>query len=460
MRQLFTALTMNTRNDDAIGRKYFQQQLQPQQISQGQNDDTEHDFFGKPKSEYQTVGLTLENAEMPTPNMPNIEQIRERQSSSINHEGLDRRIATIYVSNTLNLQAGSGLIEELTRIGEENGFSVQEIVTNNNIWVEDTTIRLHNGKVYIPNKAINVLDNVFMRDSGEGVISSRKHISNISQGAVAQRPNSADQYTNIIPEENRVYGLSYLEGGNVLNCRLADGSPGAIIGAESIDYTMRAMELEDTPENRETAKAQIAKDLELPETNITYIPQFDFHIDMWFRPLQNGVMAVPDFAGGINMLTEILESSDITPREKERLELLRDGLAVMEENTMPFITEAEASLRSSGYEIIKIPCFSVLESTYLKTVVDYNNGTLRTQKDLGKYNSAPKVNFMNGVGGTNDKGETYYMTNISDIPELNNRIAQYLKEQAGIDNVYFVHSNDVSARHDGFLDCVTQELSK
>jgi hypothetical protein len=443
MRQLFTALTMNNTRDDPVGRKYFQQQPQPQQLPKREDENNQYDFSGKPKPEYQTVGLTLENAEMPTFNMPDIKQIRESQPSSINHEGLDRRINTIYLSTSLAL---GRLPEELTRIGEENGFSVQRINTNGNIWVEDTTIRLHNGKVYIPNRSANILDNVPNGNGGEEIISSRKHISDVSQGAVAQQPDSTKQYIETIPEEQRVYGLSYLEGGNVLNCRLADGGPGAVIGAESIDYTMRAMELEDTPENREIAKKQIAKDLELPETSITYIPQFDFHIDMWFRPLQNGVMAIPDFAGGVSMITDILESPDITPEEKIRLENLKEGLLVMGESTKQFIGEAEESLRSAGYTIINIPCFSVLGSAYPTKNPSYALSRL-----------VPQVNFMNGVGGTNKEGKTYYITNTSDIPELDSRIKQYFREQVGIDNVYFVHSNHLLPRQGGF-DCVTQEM--
>jgi hypothetical protein len=433
MRQLFTTLAVK---DNIIRQEYFPKQSQLQQPPNTNNTDN---FFGEQKPEYKPVGLTIENADMPILNMPTIEQVVIEEQPSIRHEGLDRRINTIYISHMLNYQGRGKLRQELVKIGEENGFSVQGISTND-IWVEDHTIRLHNGKVYIPNRTVNIARNL-LYDNGNAIIGPRIHISDIPQGAVAQRPNSVNQYIDTIPEENRVYGLSYLEGGNVLNCRLADGSPGAVIGTESIDFTMRAMELEDTPENKEIAKAQIAKDLELPEANITYIPQFDFHIDMWFRPLQNGVMAVPDFSGGLSMLTEILASSDITSDEKIKLEILKDGLLVMEENTRQFITGAEENLHSAGYKTIKIPCFSVLESAYPK---DFN------------YKLVPQVNFMNGVGGTNAKGETYYITNTSDIPELNRRIEQYFKEQAHIDNIYFVHSNGLLPKQGGF-DCVTQE---
>jgi hypothetical protein len=420
MRQLYTALITNNRDSIAIRREF-----QPQQLLQNYHSD--NDFFGKQRTEYQTVGLTIAETKIPIFNMPDIEQITENQSS-IKHEGLDRIINTIYISSSLKVT----LAKELAQIGKENGFSVQQTDSGDNIWVEDTTIRLHNGKVYIPNTTPYLFyNNTFTRDYIE-IIKARKHISDSPQGAVAERRHTALPYINTIPIEQRVYGLSYLEGGNVLNCRLADGSPGAVIGTESIDYTMRAMQLEDTPENREIAKAQIAKDLELPEASITYIPQFDFHIDMWFRPLQNGVMAVPDFTGGINMLTEILKSPSITRDKKIELELLRESLVRMEKNTKQFITEAEENLRSAGYETIKIPCFSMLGSIH------------------------PQVNFMNGVGGTNKEGKTYYITNTSEIPGLDSRIEQYFKEQVGIDNVYFVHSNYLLSLYGG-LDCVTQE---
>ena len=62
------------------------------------------------------------------------------------------------------------------------------------------------------------------------------------------------------------------------------------------------MKLEDTPENIEIVKKQIAEDLGLKPENITYINQLDFHIDMFYRPLQDGVVAVPDYKEAIKIL--------------------------------------------------------------------------------------------------------------------------------------------------------------
>ena len=63
---------------------------------------------------------------------------------------------------------------------------------------------------------------------------------------------------------------------------------------------------------------------------------------------------------------------------------------------------------------------------------------------------------MNGIGGTSEKtGQTFFITNKSEYPELQNIIEQSLR-QAGIDKVYFVSTKEaLSAR--GGIDCLTQE---
>ena len=55
------------------------------------------------------------------------------------------------------------------------------------------------------------------------------------------------------------------------------------------------------------AKKQIASELGIKAENITYIPQFDFHIDMHYRPLNDSQMAVPDYEAGINILKEFVQ---------------------------------------------------------------------------------------------------------------------------------------------------------
>ncbi|MDR1168525.1 MAG: hypothetical protein LBK53_06535 [Heliobacteriaceae bacterium] len=354
---------------------------------------------------------------------------KPRTTQSISSEGLERKINTITVTSNVE-ETAPGTIEELKRIGEEVGFTVQTADTYD-IWLEDPYIRRHDGKVLVSDLTKN--NKYAFRSQANAVSELRGNISTGVQGRVSEGSNYKE-YIKLIPDEDRVVGKSYLEGGNVLNHRSSDESPAAIIGEESIGYTLAIMELEDTPENREIAQAQIAEDLGLPKENVTFIRQFDFHIDMWYRPLQNGVVAAPDFDSAIDMVAEILQDPELEDSKKEDLEKLNEGLQEMKILASQHANEAEDKLKQAGYKIIKAPSFAVTPN-----IPDVMH-----------------INYMNGVGGTADNGETYYITNTSGIPQLDDKIEQYLKDNANIDKTYFTPTNTLLKKMGG-LDCITQE---
>ena len=62
---------------------------------------------------------------------------------------------------------------------------------------------------------------------------------------------------------------------------------------------------------------------------------------------------------------------------------------------------------------------------------------------------------MNGIGGTSKTGESFYITNKSDFPELNEAMKKYFKN-AGIDKMYFVSTSPFLSAQGG-IDCLTQE---
>ena len=138
-----------------------------------------------------------------------------------------------------------------------------------------------------------------------------------------------------------------------------------------------------------------------------------------------------------NEAIKILEDNTIASLEKPdnpngrtKKELLIEQLKVLRDETKPIIDEAIEKLKAGGYEIVKIPSFaaSINETT----------------------------NYMNGVGGTSDKtGQSYYITNRSPHPELNDIITKYF-QNAGIDKVYFVSTED-ALKMKGGIDCLTQE---
>ena len=102
----------------------------------------------------------------------------------------------------------------------------------------------------------------------------------------------------------------------------------------------------------------------------------------------------------------------------------------LSEDTKSIREEAYDCLSNGGYEVVKIPCFTT----------EANDTT----------------NFMNGIGGTSAKtGQTFYITNKSEFPELQAVAEQYL-HQAGIDKVYFVSTQHALSSRGG-IDCLTQE---
>ncbi len=369
----------------------------------------------------------------------------ERQPWS---EGLDREIGTIKFTNTEKYPYIKDAIKDVIEIGKEQGFEVEFIKSGNDIWIEDSSIRRADNQIYIPfHSSPNEKDTIYNSTFDEINVefkSERGNKNNTGHGRVILEGNSFDLEIN---NKEKYYGTSYLEGGNVLNACDADGKATAIIGESSIGFTLKFLNLENTPENVEKAKELIAKDLGLEIEQVTFIPQYDFHIDMLYRPLHNGEIAIPDFDEAIRLLkendipslngeeTDEIESlvpkfggENVTPKDEliESLEKLRDRSADIRQ-------EAEDKLTEAGYKLVKIPCFT--DSSHSST------------------------NFMNGVGGTSSKtGETFYITNNSEYPELQDIVVPYLKA-AGIDKVYFVRSCDILC-HSGGIDCITQETPK
>ena len=333
-----------------------------------------------------------------------ISKIQTPEIYEINNwsEGLDRKISYIKIiksNNSLN----SKVINELEEIGQEMGFKVAEVDINH-LWLEDYSIRRHDGKTYHPADPTGIFVQQFL---DEPIVT----------------------YMNTTADCDKIVAKSYLEGGNVLNTIKADGEPAAIIGRESVFETLSAMKLPKNKVNISKAKFQIAEELGLKPENITYIPQIDFHIDMYYRPLQNGVVAVPDYDEGINILKGI-EFPDILNDDKKeylsRLEEVRNLTAAK-------LKKAEKILTSAGYKIVKLPVFSCTS--------EYGPST---------------INYMNGICGTSPDGVKFYITNKSGIDELDKIAEKYLKN-TGINKVYFVSTEEHLLMYGG-IDCLTQEM--
>lgn len=351
-------------------------------------------------------------------------------------EGLNRNIKTLEISRASEEYINNfGTIrEELKQIGELEGFSVKEIYNGKAPWMEDSKIYRADKKVYVNyynyadlnNNESVIRDFENARKAADGVYPGR-------HGAVA-RDGSNFAAGNSTNSKVKHIGTSYLEGGNVLQTLKSDGSAGAVIGEMSIATTMSALGMENTPENIQKTKEIIAQDLGIDKNNLTVIPQYEFHIDMCYRPLGDGQFAVPDYDSGIKYLEDRLNSKDAkldkespANASKTLRQDYTEMLAWMKEqrdSTKSVRDKVEAQLQKDGYTLVKIPCFG------------------------------NETNFMNAIGGTSNKdGKTFLITNRSDYPELNSLI-ENTYTQNGVDRVYFVSTKGALDKRGG-IDCLT-----
>lgn len=375
----------------------------------------------------------IDNKEIDIENMP------EDNFLNINNwsEGTDRVITKIQINKPEYDENGEEYLavisKELEAIGKIEGFEV--VRSGPHMMLEDSKIRRADG---------NDLVNYYIDTENKNGNSNMTEY--VKRRFIATRPEAKDDYENYndynyffsqqgrvaddnhsfkwqIPKKQLVYGGSYLEGGNVLNTLKKDGTAGAIIGEESIGYTLNVMGLNNTPDNVKLAKKQIAADLGLKEENITYIPQYEYHIDMCYRPLHNGDIAIPDYEAGVKIAKKLPVPEDYTNEtwQENIKETKKQG-----ENIKEIQQEAEKKLIQAGYNLIRIP--------------QSING-----------------NYMNGITGTSPKtGKSFYITNSSGSEAEDNMIKKYF-EKAGIDHVYFVSTFKYFSPDDGAIDCLTQE---
>ncbi len=381
-------------------------------------------------------------------------------------EGINRNISKIQVAKS---KINSELVSFLNKVGDEQGFSVELLdIDGEALWTEDLSIVRADKKQLIPNCETG--SNIEAYNKESKITEKRRHISLHAQGSAFQRqqPNEdpvAIKYSHTLSQEDIVAGKTYLEGGNVLNTLTKDGEPAAIIGGESIKYTMIKLGLEDSEASVNIAKKQIAEELGIEEKNVTYIPQFDFHIDMFYRPLNNGQIGIPDYEAGIKILetfiqdinkkleassetteaagTSLEEKKNLENRKQEYLKLI-GKLEEMANKTEEIASEAENKLKELGYEIIKIPCFTEIDK-----------GSNPSLKARGVENP---INYMNAICGTSAKtGEKFYITNTSGDDNLDEYMEKFLKDTVGFDKIYFAPTKEY-LRALGGIDCLTKEL--
>ena len=399
--------------------------------------------------------------------VPVIRQIQESNQDGTSNwsEGINRNITKIQFDKSL--KDYKKLITFMNKVGEEQGFTIEFLDSPYN-WLEDLSIVRADKKQVIPDCNKRLMHDIKSRE----ITGKRRHITVNEQGG-ALTGERADQYSHNIALNDIIQSQTSLEGGNVLNTLTKTGEPAVIIGEESLKLSMidiiindlghnvetfeiiEKMILENQNEYKSKAIKQIALELGIKEENITFIPQFDFHIDMYYRPLNDGQIAVPDYEAGINILKEFVgnidkkietntgntqkENDNLCSQKQEYLNLIA-RLEEIRNKTEIIAKEAENELNRNGYEIVRIPCFSDIKNEYYGNKVEN------------------PVNYMNAICGTSSKtGDKFYITNTSGDETLDKYMEDYLQDVVGFDKVYFAPTK-AALKASGGIDCLTKEF--
>ena len=217
--------------------------------------------------------------------------------------------------------------------------------------------------------------------------------------------------------------------------------------------------------------------------NIIQIPQADYHLDLFIKPLKNGVVLVADdnltlaimkkAAGKLKLLAEQNEGNS---KYFESLELLNERISKMQsahDNTVYNNTEEVIeTLQNNGFTAVRVP-----------GRVYYNPEEMYYDDSHPAFHFSNKLNYMNSIVHEKENGELVYITNKSKLceklglnPETAKRIGldmesnfkNAVKDYIPKRNIYFVSGGEnfdeniqffLEAKNGG-IHCLTCEVPK
>lgn len=189
---------------------------------------------------------------------------------------------------------------------------------------------------------------------------------------------------------------------------------------------------------QELTKSAIATDLGIDVQNLVFISQPDFHIDMQLRPTRPGEVLVNDFAANEALIDNALTRA--TPGSWEETELQtmrlrnRETAAVM----APVMAQISQQLKAGG--LTPIPAPGVMDTS------PSGNFPPEAYSNNSNRDNVRFVNFMNAVPSTRmGSNEQIYLTNATSIGPLQAAYSDYLRDNLGVEQVYFLGSDEGGA---------------
>lgn len=193
-----------------------------------------------------------------------------------------------------------------------------------------------------------------------------------------------------------VYNHTHVKGGNYFLTKNAKGEEELLIGQNEL----KKFGIDELKQMFLTDKIHV-------------IPQADYHLDLFIRPLNNKKVLIADdemmlqsLQKGFKKLQEAVINSTPAEREKFREPFINTGMYAMQfkeilsANPYASMKDVEKVLNNAGYETVKVPgrFFNILSN------MEENNT---------EYIFEHSLNYLNANTLINDKNEIIYITNKS-----------------------------------------------
>ena len=219
--------------------------------------------------------------------------------------------------------------------------------------------------------------------------------------------NDPEGFQDLYLQLSSIRHKTHIPGGNMYLVKLSENNDGIIIGES---------ELEKYPADEIMTMYGASK--------ITVLPQMDYHIDLFIRPLNNKQILLADDNMTLDVMNKMLEKISGCKKNAPLIKRLRykiiegnlkrkifDQKSAMAKNKLPNTKQVESILEASGYKVIRVP----------GRIYDCKT---EIGGDLTLHHSC---NYINAHVLLNENGEEVYITNKSNFDKdigLSDKIAE------------------------------------
>lgn len=250
-----------------------------------------------------------------------------------------------------------GVADEVYKIGQKEGFKLFASTANtcremipiknsikSNLWAQDYwTIVKNKLLAFNPNIATCAIQAYFNLKDDANQLAKRAKEEKHQMGMSSQFSDSISYSSTSIHINNRAQRIqhlhnSHIAGGNIFIIK-NDERECAFIG----DFELEKYNIEDIQKMYNV-------------NDVIVLPQMDYHLDLFIRPLNNGRVLLADD----NMTLAVLKKSlNKIPKDNNTYTLLKNFICSfqlsMENNMNPDTDEIEEILQNKGFQAIRVP---------------------------------------------------------------------------------------------------------